>query len=170
MTPDKTLTGPPDPTDMAAEAPAAEPPRRLARIKNYKPHRNPARKPAKAKTSKPFVQLFHCWWSSPVVRSFSSIERDALITMMMRYNGHNNGALPVSVRWLSSRVGVGKSTAQRALDRLRAAGLIERVVVGRFQGRKSRATRWRVTCFACDVSGKQAVDWTHLPALTPPVS
>jgi hypothetical protein len=168
MAPDETLTSAPDLTDMTAQGPsqpAAEPPRRLARIKNWKPHRNPASR--KAKTGKPFVQLFHCWWSSPVIRSLSSVERDAMITIMMRYNGHNNGNLPVSVRWLSRELGVGKSTALRALDHLRAAGLIERVVAGRFQGRLSRATRWRVTCFACDVSGKQPVDWTHLPALTP---
>ena len=170
MAADKTSTSAPDLVDVAAQAlpqPATEPPRRLARILNYKPHRNPARNARKAKTTKPFLQLFHSWWSSPVIRSLSSIERDAIITIMMRYNGHNNGGLPVSVRWLSRGLGIGKSTAQRALDRLKAAGLIERVVAGRFQGRISRAARWRVTCFACDVSGGQPVDWTRLPALTP---
>jgi DNA-binding transcriptional ArsR family regulator len=168
MAPDKTSTSPPYLTDTAAQAPApaAEQPPRLARIKRYKPHRNPASKARKTKNGKPFVQLFHHLWFAPVIRSLSSTERDALITIMTRYNGHNNGALPVSVRWLSRELGVGKSTAQRALDRLRAAGLIERVVAGKFQGRLSRAARWRVTCFACDVLGEQSKDWTRLPAPT----
>jgi DNA-binding transcriptional ArsR family regulator len=170
MSADNTLASRPDLTDTAAQVPpqpAAEPPRKLARIKNYKLHRNPARNARKAKTGKPFVQLFYCWWSSPVIRSLSSVERDALVSILTRYNGHNNGKLPVSVRWLSLELGIGKSTAQRALDRLRAAALIERVVAGRFQGRLSRATRWRVTCYGCDVSAKQPTDWTRLPALSP---
>jgi hypothetical protein len=172
MSADNTLASVPDLTAQACEQisrrqPIAEPRPKLNRISNYKPHRNPARNSRKAKNGKPFVQLFHCWWTSAVIRSLSSIERDAIITIMMRYNGHNNGTLPVSVRWLSHELGSGKSTAQRALDHLQEAGLIERVIPGRFQGRVSRAARWRVTCFACDVSGRQPGDWTRLPALMP---
>jgi DNA-binding transcriptional ArsR family regulator len=149
--------------------PPADPPRKRLRILDYKPHRNPGRNARRAKTGRPFVQLFHCWWSSPVIRSLSSIERDALVSILTRHNGRNNGNLPVSVRWLSRELSIGKSTAQRALDHLRTAGLIERVVAGRFQGRISRAARWRVTCLPCDVSGRPPIEWTMLPPLTRPL-
>jgi hypothetical protein len=62
-------------------------------MKNYKPHRNGGLKPRKKKTGKPFVQLFHCWLTSPVFRSLTAVQRMAVITIMTRYNGRNNGAL-----------------------------------------------------------------------------
>jgi len=151
---------PPDPQGVVIPLP----PPRLARIPNYKPHRN--RKPKhKVKTNRPFVQVFHCWLTSVVFRSLTATERMAVIMILSRFTGANNGRLPVSERWLAEALDIGRGTAHRTLDRLKAAGLVEIVAKGRFQGRVLRASRWRVTCHACDVTGRQAEDWTRLPPL-----
>jgi hypothetical protein len=151
-------------------APAATiiepPPRPIARIHDYKRHRNAGHKPRKNKTGKPFVQLFKCWLTSTVFRSLTMAERIGVITIMSLYNGSNNGKLPVSERWLAMELGCGRATAHRILDRLKAAGLIEIISRGKLQGRASRASRWRLTCYACDVTGRQAEDWTRLLPLT----
>ena len=70
------------------------------------------------------------------------------VLFLRRYNGSNNGAIPLSVREVEAWCKCGHATAIRYLRELQERGLIEPVVVGSFRIKagpnKMMATTWRL--------------------------
>jgi hypothetical protein len=70
------------------------------------------------------------------------------VLFLRRFNGRNNGAIPLSVREAAAWCGCGQGTAHRLLKELQKHGLIQPVVVGSFQIKagelKNAATTWRL--------------------------
>jgi DNA-binding transcriptional regulator YhcF (GntR family) len=92
---------------------------------------------------------------TPAWKSLDAIARAIYVHMAMRYAGpgSNNGRLPYSVREAAIELGIGKSTAARALQALIDRGFIVTVQRGAFSYKKRHATEWRLTEFASDLDG-----------------
>jgi IclR helix-turn-helix domain len=99
-------------------------------------------------TNPPFIRVPHATYDSPAFRSLRPIEVAVLLLVTSKFNGHNNGALPLGVREAARRCHCGQSTAHRALTRLQETGLITLTYRGHRvpePGRPDAPTRWRVS-------------------------
>jgi hypothetical protein len=103
---------------------------------------------------------------TPAWKSLGPIPRAIYLDMAKRYAGpgSNNGKIVYSVRCASDELGIGKSTADRAIDALQDRGFIVCMKRGAFSLKKRHATEWRLTEFASDVSTdlatKDFMTWT----------
>jgi len=96
-----------------------------------------------------FVRLPHRVIDSEAFHGLSANACKLLLGICRRYNGHNNGAVRLSLgdaaRWLSC----SRSTAIRTFSELSAAGFIVAVERGGFRyragGRTGVPTAWRIT-------------------------
>lgn len=87
---------------------------------------------------------------SPAWRSLSGPAVKVFLELRSRYNGSNNGRLTLSLDEAKRLLGIGKTTAKRALDELAVKGFIVETKHGAWYGRQ--ATEWRVTDKPCDGS------------------
>ncbi len=107
------------------------------------------------------VRLYHWLLATPAWRSLSCEARAVLVELYALYNGSNNGGLFLSVREAAKRVGIGKTTAARALDQLADRGFIRRHVQGGFSHKIRHATQWVLTEFphGCQLPTKDFAHW-----------
>jgi hypothetical protein len=77
--------------------------------------------------------------------------RAALIELIDRYNGGNNGHIGLGARELAYELNCSKETAARALRELDDAKLAHPTIVGTWRGRQ--ASEWRLTFLLCDRTG-----------------
>jgi hypothetical protein len=103
-----------------------------------------------------FVQLYRNIKRSVAYHGLSCAARAALIELIDRHNGVNNGFIGLGVRELAYELGCGHSTAQRALQELDDAGLAQPTKVGAFRGKK--ATEWRLTFRLCNKTGELPIN------------
>lgn len=103
-----------------------------------------------------FVKLPYWLLESPAFMSLSTQARAVLIELMKRYNGSNNGKLYLSVRDAKERCNVAKDTASRAFHELEERGFVERTSGGDFGRHDRKAQGWRLTMYACDLTGVSA--------------
>ena len=99
----------------------------------------------------PFVQLYRFIKRSQAWHDLSLPARCALIELLDRYTGINNGIIGLGVRELADELKSSHATAGRAMRELDDAGLVRPTEVGVWRGK--RATEWRVTFYRCDASG-----------------
>jgi hypothetical protein len=103
-----------------------------------------------------FVQLYRNIKRSTAYHNLSCTARAALIELIDRYNGINNGFIGLGVRELAHELGCGHSTAQRALRELDDAGLAQPTKLGAWRGKK--ATEWRLTFRLCNKTGELPIN------------
>ncbi len=109
-----------------------------------------------------FIQLFTFVKRSLAYHGLSPYARCALIELIDRYNGVNNGLIGLGVRELSDALDCSRDAAARALRELDDSGLARPAKVGVWQGR--RATEWRLSFYTCNASGEVAhLDWPQRP-------
>jgi hypothetical protein len=77
--------------------------------------------------------------------------RCALIELLDRFNGSNNGNIGLGLRELAAALRCSQATAQRALRELDDSGLAWPMKVGAWRGRQ--ATTWRIAFYRCDATG-----------------
>lgn len=96
-----------------------------------------------------FIKLEREFVRSGQFRQLSPNARCVLIDIWSWYNGFNNGAIRYAIAQAQDCLGCSRSTAIRALNELKQAGLIEEVERGGFRyragEREGRATAWRIT-------------------------
>ena len=115
-----------------------------------------------------FIQLYHSVKRSQAYHGLSLAARCALIELMDRYNGINNGMISMSVRELANRLKCHHSTAARALRDLDDARLAQPTTLGAWRGR--RAAEWRLTFFRCDKTRDLPVlNWSPAASLHSPL-
>ena len=111
----------------------------------------------KERAAERFVRLTYRMMQSQAWRSLDANARVIYIELAMLYRGvgTNNGQIGLSVRQAAHAIHISKDTAGRAMRHLQERGFIVAVTKGHFD-RKRQATRWRLTEFACDVTGQPA--------------
>lgn len=91
-----------------------------------------------------FVMLRHDVTGSPAFLSLSPVAVAVLIQVRRRYNGSNNGEIPLSVREAAGLVNVSPDTAGRAFKELVAKGFLVSTRKSTFANKKM-SRRWRLT-------------------------
>lgn len=94
-----------------------------------------------------FIKLPHAVYDSPAFQSLVPVERAVLFLLLRKFNGRNNGAIPLGVRDAAKDCHCGQMTACRALARLEEIGLIICTHKGHMVpevGRPNAPSRWRV--------------------------
>lgn len=111
----------------------------------------------------PFVALERYLLASLAWRSLSPVARCALIELLMKYNGINNGRLAMSANNLANLLSISRATAGRALQQLIDVGFIETTRPSGFSCKLKIAAEYRVTFHRCDATGnlpmKQFMRW-----------
>lgn len=109
----------------------------------------------------------HLWLTKTAAwKALTGAEKAVYCDLALRYQGpgKNNGRIPYSVREAALCARIGKSTAARHLLRLQELGFIVAAENSSFDWKAQRATKWRLTEFACDVTGalasKEFARWT----------
>ena len=99
--------------------------------------------------------LWHNVKRSAAYHSLSLGARAALLELMEKYTGANNGMISMGVRELAGRLKCGLRSALNFLNELDDAGLAHPTQMGVWRGR--RATEWRLTFHRCDRTGELPV-------------
>lgn len=86
-------------------------------------------------------------------RSLRPVERAAYIEAASTYNGSNNGFLAIPARRIADELGIGKSTAARALRSLIIKGFLEVTRESAFSVKHRKAAEYRLTHRKCDRTG-----------------
>jgi hypothetical protein len=104
-----------------------------------------------------FVRLTYGMMQCQAWQSLNGNARAIYVELAMLYRGvgTNNGRIGFSVRKAAQAVHVSKDTAARALSYLQERGFIVATTKGCFV-KKRHATRWRLTEFKCDLTGRPA--------------
>jgi hypothetical protein len=102
------------------------------------------------------VRLYRWLLDSPAYLSLSCPARAVLIEIARSYDGFNNGRIGLSIRRASGRCKIARGTAARALAELQERGFIDCMTKGGFNRKLPHASEWRLTFWACDVTGKLA--------------
>jgi hypothetical protein len=106
----------------------------------------------RGKSGPPFVRLFRFIKRSQAWHDLSPLGRCALIEIMDRYNGINNGMIGLGVRELADALRCSRGTAANALREVDDSGLAYPLTGGKWKGK--RATEWRLTFHRCDKTGE----------------
>ena len=104
------------------------------------------------KSGPPFLQLYRFVKRSQVWHDLSLTARCALIELIDRYNGINNGMIGLGVRELAEELNCSLGSASRALRELDDSGLARPITGGHWKGK--RATEWRLTFHVCNKTGQ----------------
>lgn len=100
------------------------------------------------KSGPPFIQLFRFIKRSQAYFDLSVHARCALIELIDRYNGINNGMIGLGVRELAKALKCSQGRASQALRELDDAGIARPITGGLWRGK--RATEWQLTFHRCD--------------------
>jgi hypothetical protein len=104
------------------------------------------------KKGQPFVQLPRYIKRSQAWHDLSLAARCALIELIDRHSGINNGMIGLGVRELAAALRSSKDTASSALVELDNSGLARPVTGGHWKGK--RATERRLTWIVCAKTGE----------------
>ncbi len=129
----------------------------------------PPAKPRRRKrvSGRRFLRLWLNVKRSDAYHSLGAHARAALLEVLERYNGINNGMIVLGVRELADALNCSRDTASRALHELDDSGLVRPTKWGHWRGR--RATEWRLMFYRCDKTGDLPVlNWP--PRVVSPTS
>jgi hypothetical protein len=117
-----------------------------------------SRKRGKSQGSKaPFIRLPRSVKRSKAYHGLGLPARCALIELIDRYTGANNGMIALGVRELCQALKCSHATAGRALQELDDAKLAHPMKIGAWRGK--RASEFRLTFLPCNKTGELPV--TH---------
>lgn len=93
-----------------------------------------------------FVSMKHPVFDSDQYRALTPIERDILWLLIRRFDGKNNGVIPLGSREAAEFYGCDQSTACRAMQRLEKSSLVTLTHKGHTTPEAGRniASRWRL--------------------------
>jgi hypothetical protein len=84
-----------------------------------------------------FIQLYHNVKNSRAYHDLSVYGRSALVELLARYTGINNGMIGLGCRELADELGCARDTAAKALIELDNAGLARPLTHGVWRGKKA---------------------------------
>lgn len=100
---------------------------------------------AKGRSKGQYIMLRFDMAKSDAWKSLSANARCVWLEVMHRYNGNNNGEIPLSCREAGERCNFSKNTASKALKELQERGFVEATIASSFNYKDKFSTRWRVT-------------------------
>lgn len=100
---------------------------------------------SKGRSKGRFVTVRHDMMQSPAWQSLSTNARCVWLEIMRRYNGKNNGSIPLSCREAADLCNISKATAKRAFDELETKGFIKVHLYSTFTNKYKTSRRWIVT-------------------------
>lgn len=92
-----------------------------------------------------FAMVRHDMVKSPAYRRLSPTARAIWIEILCRYNGQNNGDIPLSCREVGQLVGVSKNTASKAFQELLDKGFVRIGQDSSFTLKTRLSRRWALT-------------------------
>lgn len=92
-----------------------------------------------------FFLIRHDIVKGPAFCSLPPVPRTIWLELMLRFNGHNNGDIPLSCREVAESLHVSKSTASRGFDLLQDRGLIGIGQDSSFTFKTRLSRRWTLT-------------------------
>ncbi len=92
-----------------------------------------------------FSMLRHDLMDSPAWLSLGPVAIGVYTMVIRRFNGHNNGDIPLSCREVSERLKVSKDTASRAFDELMDKGFLRIGEDSSFDRKTKKSRRWVLT-------------------------
>lgn len=99
----------------------------------------------RGKKAPSFVMLRHDMMESPAWLSLSLKARCTWLEIARRYNGSNNGNIPLSCRELCDLLKISKTSATRAFDELIGKGFVRVAQESSFTMKTKLARRWTLT-------------------------
>jgi hypothetical protein len=99
-----------------------------------------------------FIQLWSNVKRSQAYYGLSVYARSALIELLDRYTGCNNGMIGLGCRELATALDCSRDRAAKALRELDDSGLATPLTGGVWRGKK--ATEWRLSFYRCDKTGE----------------
>jgi hypothetical protein len=117
------------------------------------------------------VRHYEYMLTSQAYRSLSCYARCLLTELGRRYNGDNNGDIPLSIREAAELLNCHKDTAAKAFRDLEDRGFIRVRVRGAFNVKQRIATTWILTEYRYDDQPptKQFMKWKPAPEKQKPV-
>ncbi len=91
------------------------------------------------------VRVYRWMLTSPAYRSLGCYARCLLVELGARYNGDNNGHIPMSVREAAGLLGCSQPTACKAFLELEGKGFIRAHEKGAFHVKVRHSTTWILT-------------------------
>lgn len=110
-----------------------------------------------------FIMIRHDIFDSTAWQSLSPVARCVWLAVVRRYNGINNGNIPLSCLEAAKQLGVSKNTTNIAFRELVKAGFLEMTINSGFNMKVRRSRRWRLTHEAAE-NTKATNDWKKWPA------
>jgi hypothetical protein len=95
-----------------------------------------------------YIQIYYSLMNTPAWQGMSVLGKAAFLESMRFYNGSNNGSIAISSRSLADKLGVGKSTAARAIEELVSRGFLRLSKASDFS-KKRLASEYRFTHLPC---------------------
>jgi hypothetical protein len=108
----------------------------------------------KRKGKEKFIAVYAYVKRSEAWKALTPVERNAYLEVKWRYDGLNNGRICLGCRELADELGMGRDTANRALDTLVEKGFIAKAKASAFNVKNRLVTEWRLTEYRCDVTGE----------------
>ncbi len=99
-----------------------------------------------------FIQLWTNVKRSAAYHGLSAYARSALIELLDRYTGCNNGMIGLGCRELADELNCSRDRAAKSLRELDDSGLARPLTGGAWRGKK--ATEWRLNFYRCDKTGE----------------
>lgn len=95
-----------------------------------------------------FIRVFHHMLNTDAGQSLTPHEMAALIRIMQRYNGDNNGRISMSSREAAKQANMNKNTAAKALKSLVNKGFLVVRTPSGFNQNGRKAAEYEITCFS----------------------
>ena len=92
-----------------------------------------------------YFRFYHAMADTPAWASLTCAQRCVYLALAMRFNGHNNGAIGISVRAAAVEANCNKDTATKALNILCERGFIQRTQEGAFTYKVRHSALYRLT-------------------------
>lgn len=99
-----------------------------------------------------YINIYHALLNTPAWEQMTPLGKAAFIECMRFFNGSNNGRIAISSRSLADKLGVGKSTAARAIEELLSRGFLRLSKASDFS-KKRLASEYRFTHLVCNKTG-----------------
>ncbi|WP_051540706.1 hypothetical protein [Ahrensia sp. 13_GOM-1096m] len=110
----------------------------------------------KRKGRSKFIMLEKWFYQSEAWAAALPSEKAAYLIFKDIYIGTNNGDLDITIRQMADAINVGKNVANKAINGLIEKGFLEVTKRSSFHVKNRTATLYRLTEYACDVSGNPA--------------